>query len=275
MSLFGGSITTYQNANGGLYANANAPVSGGDIAPGSITNVQIANNTILATNIANNTITAAQIAPGTITATQIANNTITNTQIANDTITSTQLDNIIAPGSATLASITWGSDGRLTAASSGTLTYPVPNRVYAFKSGTSAVFGAAEVDMEFNQVGATAIGWAIGNPVIESICAVSGIYHIHVQCTFTNVGASNEPLRLRLWMNDGIGGPWVGIADSTTSSTTLFAQTVGHVDWTGPITAPMQVKFTTDTDGVNNYRVQGDVGGFHTTFFTITQVGSI
>lgn len=88
---------------------------GGDIAPGSITSVQIASATILAGNIANATIVGDNIAAATITATQIANATITGTQIAAATINGSNIASAtINGGNIASATIQGGNIGAAT-----------------------------------------------------------------------------------------------------------------------------------------------------------------
>lgn len=88
------SFMTIDNS-GQIAAPAVYPLTGTDIASGTVTGTNIANNTITATNIANATITSTQIASNTIVGGPSGN-------IAPNTVTGYN----IAPGSITRASLT-------------------------------------------------------------------------------------------------------------------------------------------------------------------------
>ena len=101
-------------------SNLSGTIASGSIAAGAVTSTAIATGAVTSTAIATGAVTSTAIATGAVTSTAIATGAVTSTAIATGAVGTTQLATTgVTAASYTVASITVGADGRITAASSG------------------------------------------------------------------------------------------------------------------------------------------------------------
>ena len=92
------------------HSNLSGTIASGSIAAGAVTSTAIATGAVTSTAIATGAVTSTAIASGAVTSSAIAPGAVGTTQLATTGVTA---------ASYTVASITVGADGRITAASSG------------------------------------------------------------------------------------------------------------------------------------------------------------
>ena len=101
-------------------SNLSGTIASGSIAAGAVTSTAIATGAVTSTAIAPGAVTSTAIATGAVTSTAIASGAVTSSAIAPGAVGTTQLATTgVTAASYTVASITVGADGRITAATSG------------------------------------------------------------------------------------------------------------------------------------------------------------